>query len=109
MKHVIISADGERMLYAVPDPVAENLREYCLEFCDHWLPESPDAAPYRRNGGLCYTEADFIEYLNQYQFPDEPSVLIKNLPDCRRNMRRFRGSISDCAPFPENQEIFVFP
>lgn len=79
MKNVIISADGERMLYAVPDPVAENLREYCLEFCDHWLPESPDAAPYRRNGGLCYTEADFIEYLNQYQFPDEPSVLIKNL------------------------------
>ena len=79
MKTVILSADSERMLYSVPDVVAEHLREYCLEFCSKWLLESPDAAPYRQNGCLCYTEADFIAYLNKYLFPDEPSVLIKSI------------------------------
>ena len=79
MTEIILSADGDSVIYAVPDVVAENLRAYCLEFCDHWLTESPDAKQYRQNGGLCYTEADFIEYLNRCLFPDETSVFIKNL------------------------------
>ena len=44
MKNVILSADGDRMVWSVPDVVAANLEEYCMEFCCRWLRESPDAA-----------------------------------------------------------------
>ena len=37
MKEVIISADGDSKVYLVPDVVANNLREYCIEFCDKWM------------------------------------------------------------------------
>ena len=66
MKNVIISADGDRMVYPVPDIVADNLDEYCIEFCDKWLRTSPHAKKYRVNGVLCYNERDFIEYLNRF-------------------------------------------
>ena len=79
MKNIVISADGDRKVYSVPDIVAENLREYCIEFCDRWLVTSPDAEKYRRNGGVCYDEDDFIEYLNTWLFPEEKSVLVENL------------------------------
>ena len=79
MKNVIISADGDRMVYSVPDIVADNLTEYCIEFCDKWLRTSPYAKKYRINGGLCYNERDFIEYLNRFIFPKEQSVFIENL------------------------------
>ncbi len=79
MKEVILSADGDSVLYLVPDAVAENLEEYCLEFCSHWLQNSPDAEKYRVGIGVCYTESDFIEYLNTYIFPDCESKMIKNL------------------------------
>ena len=32
MKHVILSADGDQYLYSVPDPVAEHLDRFCMEF-----------------------------------------------------------------------------
>ena len=79
MKEIILSSDGYSFVYSVPDIVAENLKEYCIEFCDNWLPNSPDAKQYRQNGGLCYTESDFIDYLNKYIFPNEKSVMVKNL------------------------------
>ena len=34
---------------------------------------------YRMKGGYCYNEADFIDYLNEYVFPEQKSVLVKNL------------------------------
>ncbi len=79
MKKIVISADGDRMVYAVPDIVADNLEAYCMEFCAHWLPTDPRAEKYRKNGGLCFNEADFIKYLNQWIFPDEPSEFVENL------------------------------
>ncbi len=79
MKEIILSADGDSVVYLVPDAVADNLKKYCIQFCDRWLRTSPKAKKYRVNGGLCYDEADFIEYLNAYVFPDEQSVLVKNL------------------------------
>lgn len=79
MKEVILSADGDNILYLAPDDVAENLEEYCLKFCSDWLWNSPDAEKYRVGNGICYTEADFIEYLNTYIFPDYKSKMIKNL------------------------------
>ena len=79
MKKVILSADGDSIVYLVPDDVADNLEEYCLEFCSNWLRYSPDAEKYRKNGILCYTERDFIDYLNAYVFPNCESRIIENL------------------------------
>lgn len=79
MKHVILSADGDSIIYAVPDEVADNLRAFCMEFSDKWLRTSPNAGKYRTEHGFCYNEADFIEYLNKYVFPDKPSTLVRNL------------------------------
>ena len=79
MKNVILSADGDSIVYAVPDIVAENLREYCIEFCDHWLKTSPDAEQYRLQSGFSYTETDFIGYLNRFLFPDEQSEFVANI------------------------------
>ena len=33
MKPVILSADGDSVVYTVPDAVADNLEAYCMEFC----------------------------------------------------------------------------
>ena len=79
MKKVLLSADSEISMFAVPEEVADNLKHYCLEFCCSWLHKSPDAAKYRiKMGdvvGVCYTEKDFIDYLNQYVCK-EPARLI---------------------------------
>ena len=79
MKNIVLSADGDSKVYSVPNVVAENLEEYCQEFCCDWLVHSPEAKKYRKKRGLCYNEEDFIEYLNQYRFPNQTSVLIENL------------------------------
>ena len=79
MKKVILSADGDSIIYLVPDIVADNLEKYCIEFCDDWLWHSPQAAKYRMGAGVCYSEADFIDYLNKYKFPNEKSETVKNL------------------------------
>ena len=83
MKRVLLSADSEISVFSVPDRVADNLEQYCSEFCCNWLFESPEAAKYRvKMGGMtgvCYSEKDFIEYLNQY-ICDETSALVTGLP-----------------------------
>ena len=79
MREVILSADGDSTVYLVPDAVAEHLKKYCLEFCTKWLYESPDARKYRVRGYLCYTEKDFIDWLNTYVFPGCGSKPVKNL------------------------------
>ena len=82
MKQILLSADGPISVYRVPDAVADDLEAYCLEFSCHWLHESPDAAKYRVKRGsavvVCYTEKDFIEYLNRYLCA-EPSSLVTTL------------------------------
>lgn len=82
MKNIIINADGDRMLYFVPDAVADNLKEYCYKFIK-WMENDPKAVKYRvpHKGGyaLCYDESDFIEYLNTECFPKEQSSLVKSL------------------------------
>lgn len=79
MKYILLSADNNLSVYLVPDEVADHLRSYALEFCDNWLHASPNASKYRVKGGVCYNEGDFILYLNEWLFPDEPSVLVENL------------------------------
>jgi len=78
---VLLSADGPLSVYAVPDIVAENLHEYCLEFCNEWIHTSEHAQKLLHPSGcVCYDEKDFVDYLNAWIFPDDPSVLIETLP-----------------------------
>ena len=79
MKEVIISADGDSVVYSVPDVVADNLKEYCIEFCDKWMRTSPHARKYRSKDGYCFNERDFIDYLNEYIFPEQTSSFVINL------------------------------
>lgn len=78
MKQIILSADGECGLYLVPDEVVENLPKYIGDFRD-WMINGAEASKFRQNGCLCFTEEDFIEYLNHQVFPATPSVFVKNL------------------------------
>lgn len=84
MKRILLSADSEISVFTVPDRVADNLEQYCLEFCSNWLHKSPDAEKYRvKTGdtiGVCYNEKDFIDYLNQY-ICDEQSSLVTSLAE----------------------------
>lgn len=92
MKHVLLSADSIPSLYSVPDEVADNLRKYCVDFCAVWLRKSPDAQKYRTpNGGACYDEEDFIEYLNTWIFPNTPSFLVEKL----NSMEDITGKFKD--------------
>lgn len=98
MKEVILSADGDLTIYSVPDAVAENLYKYCMDF-NYRLQYTSFGEKYMNADGVyCYTEADFIDYLNQYVFPQErsepirtlgPFDLITQLPEPYRNLPRF--------------------
>lgn len=79
MKNVLLSADSAISLFSVPDKVADQPWEILFRLCCDWLHKSPDAAKYRvqmgDTAGVCYSEKDFIDYLNQY-ICDEQSTLI---------------------------------
>lgn len=79
MREIILSADGDSIVYSVPDLVAEDLAGYCTEFCSRWMQTSPHAAKHRTQHGFSFDEADFIDYLNQHVFPQEKSLFVKNL------------------------------
>ena len=79
MKEIILSSDGDSIVYLVPDAVADELNKFCIFFCDTWMKTSPNAKKYKINGCYCFDEADFIDYLNEYVFPEQKSLFIKNL------------------------------
>ena len=86
MAKIILSADSDRSLYSVPAEVAGQIEVVSMEF-ERWMSNSPDAEKYRvqlEENGMTYTcvqynETDFIEYLNHYAFPDQPSVLVERV------------------------------
>ena len=78
MKEIIISSDGDSMVYLVPDEVADNLKKHCI-FFDKWMKKSPNDKRFKINGGWCFNETDFINYLNEVAFPEQKSVFVKNL------------------------------
>jgi len=91
VKNVLLSADNMPSVYSVPDEVAENLRQYCIEFCDNWLVDSPHAKKYHVQGVVCYSEKDFIEYLNKWIFPNMPSVFIETLRSMKDINGKYKG------------------
>ena len=83
MKHVILSHDSKALLYLVPDEVAERLEDYCMEFACRWLWEDTNVQKLLQEvGGVTcavYGAPDFIDYLNRWVFPQEPSSLVREL------------------------------
>lgn len=94
MKNVLLSADGPVNVYSLPDEAADDLHKWIDHFYD-WMQSSPEAARYRNifpSGtiGLCFNERDFIQYLNNVAFPDQPSVFVQeveedNIPEAFRS------------------------
>lgn len=78
MKNVVLSADGERSIYLVPDEAADNLDEISFKPFYGWLENDPSAEKYRTGQGYCFDETAFIEYLAQ-RFPDTPPRFVEAL------------------------------
>lgn len=83
MKNVILSADNEVKLYSVPAIVADNLDRYCWDFAASWVWHGPESGKYLKLFGSHYVavfnESHFIDYLNKWLFPDQPSAFVKAL------------------------------
>ena len=71
MKPVILSADGEAMLYSVPDAVAEHLEDCCMAFCTRWLWESP---PDRQRRHRRVLHRDGLYRLPEYPCLPRPAL-----------------------------------
>ena len=82
MKHLILSADGDRLVYLVPDDVADHPGKY-VDLFYHWMKESKQAKHLRRRMGAqigyCFNEQDFVDWLNHRKFRDTPCVFVANL------------------------------
>lgn len=83
MKEVLLSHDDRVLLYSVPDEVADHLEEYCLDFASNWIWKNPNGEKLLKNiDGLIvavYGAPDFIDYLNDWLFPEQQSKLIEQL------------------------------
>ena len=78
MKSVLLSADGDVLVYAMEDAIADHLDAWALEFRD-WLRYGPERDRYIRDDVACYGVSDFIHYLNDWMFPEYPAVFVENL------------------------------
>lgn len=85
MKNVLLSADSVPCVYSVPDIVADDLCRYCMDFCNDWIWNDPEGAKLLRTiDGVqvaYFDETDFIDYLNQWLFPEEKSELVREFDD----------------------------
>lgn len=98
MKQVILSADNAPSVYLVPDVVADNLEKYCYDFCSNWIWTGEQREKYIINGVACYTEKDFIEYLNNCIFPHEMSKWVETLSFIS-NREELPSIYKDCSWF----------
>ena len=100
MKHLILSADGDRMVYLVPDDVSDHTDKYVRLFYN-WMKESKQAKNLRRKMGsgigYCFNEQDFVDWLNHHKFRDTPCVFVENLGFI--NPRRFPDEYKNCPWF----------
>ncbi len=88
MKHILLSADSKPSVYLVPDIVADNLRDYCLEFLsalynfennrEFEIVDDEHVDSYSETT-VVYDETGFIYWLNHIKFPNEPSIFVETL------------------------------
>lgn len=81
MKKVLLSHDGKMKMYLVPDDVADNLEKYCMDFGFDWIINDPNAQKLRvttpsGEHGYMFGAQDFIDYLNDFIFPNQKSTLV---------------------------------
>ena len=86
MKEVILSHDSELKIYLIPDAVADDLDRYCWDFAANWVWHGPENKKFLKDFGhgqlgAVFGAPDFIDYLNRWAFPEQPSSLVKEL-DC---------------------------
>ena len=83
MKEVILSADNKAKIYLVTNKVANNLLDYCHDFAANWIWKDPNGQKLLQCiEGMkvaVYNESHFINYLNEWIFPEEPSIFVKEL------------------------------
>ena len=84
MREVILSNDDYAKICSVPAEVAAYLDEYCWEFAANWVWQGPQNAKFiknARNGqlGAVFGVNDFLNYLNEFAFPEYHSYFVKNL------------------------------
>ena len=84
MKKVLLSHDGKMKMYLVPDEVADNLKDYCMSFACDWIMNDPNAQKLRvitPSGiiGYIFGAQDFIDYLNDFIFPSQKSILVDEM------------------------------
>ncbi|MDO5141528.1 MAG: hypothetical protein Q4D31_00740 [Eubacteriales bacterium] len=87
MKKVLLSHDYEMIMYLVPDDVADNLEKYCMYFCGEWIWNNPNGEKLlvtMEDGEKCamYGAQDFIDYLNDYVFPEQKSMPVAEMDFC---------------------------
>ena len=63
--------------------MADNLDMYCWEFAANWIWKNPNGAKLlqeiRGQKVAIYGSTDFVDYLNEWIFPQQKSVLIEQL------------------------------
>ena len=84
MRDVILSHDGEVLLCRVPGEVAGNLEQFCLDFASSWVWHGPENGRFLRwideeQIGAVFGTTEFIDYLNRWIFPDERSLIVREL------------------------------
>ncbi len=84
MKKVLLSHDGKMKMYLVPDDVADNLKKYCMDFAFDWILNDPNAQKLRVTTpsgevGYMFGAQDFIDYLNDFIFPNQKSTLVSEM------------------------------
>lgn len=84
MKKILLSHDSKMKMYLVPDDAANHLRQYCMYFGFEWLMNDPNAKKltYTFPGGevgYIFGAQDFIDYLNEFVFPNEKSIFLKQM------------------------------
>jgi hypothetical protein len=79
MKKVLLGETYSCNVYSVPNEVADNLRKYCMEYCDWLRGTSRKAESIKRKSGRYPGDDGFIEYLNKIRFPQYESKLVEEL------------------------------
>ena len=80
MKKVLLGETYSCNVYLVPNEVADNLGDYCMEY-EKWVwGTSPEAEKLRKKHRPCPNDEEFVKvYLNKVKFPQYESKLVEEL------------------------------
>ena len=80
MKKVLLGETYSCNVYLVPNEVADNLGDYCMEY-EKWVwGTSPEAEKLRKKHRPCPNNEEFVKvYLNKVKFPQYESKLVEEL------------------------------